>query len=213
MLTNKHIFRPAWMRTIGPGLILAMLLSATIVFATNHEMISPGVALRLHLIPNGVLFGFCARWLLHGSIVVKPNQVVLQGWTKMVDREGRKRYTQLRRFVPRSEWSTITVKGLFFATVTWSHEGETVVFERLGRPDLLRKLLAAPAARFDSLMSLGPLPLALLALAKALKLAIGWGFGAVARLYPRRTSASSTPWRVGRFARHAAPFAPWAYTW
>ena len=184
MLTNKHVFRPAWMRTVGPGLILAMLFSTGIVFVTNREMISPGVALRLHLVPNLVLLGFCTRWWLQGSIVVKPNQVVLQGWTKVVDSEGRKRLAPTRQYIPRSEWSSITVKGLFFATVTWSHEGETVVFERLGRPDLLRKLLAAPAARFDSLLSLGPLPLALIALAKALKLVIGKGIAAVARLYP-----------------------------
>jgi hypothetical protein len=68
--------------------------------------------------------------------------------------------------------------------VTWSREEETIVLEQLGRPDLLRKLLAAPAAPFDSLLSLGPLPLALLALAKALKLLIGRGIAGIAHLYP-----------------------------
>ena len=184
MLTHKHVFRPGWIRTIGPGLVLAMLLSAAIVLATNSEMISPDVALCLHLIPNGVLLGFCTRWLLQGSIVVKPNQVVLQGWTRVVDSEGRKRFVRIRQSIPRSEWCSITVKGLFYATVIWSNEEETIVFERLGRPDLLRKLLAAPAARFDSMLSLGPLMMVLLALAKALKLVIGRGIAAVAHLYP-----------------------------
>jgi hypothetical protein len=184
MLTNKHIFRPAWLRTIGPGLFLAMLLSAAIVLAATRGLISPDVALRMHLIPNGLLLAFCGRWLLQGSVVVKPNQVVLQGWARTVDREGRKRFVQIQQSIPRSEWSSITVKGLFYATVTWSSEEETIVFERLGRPDLLRKLLAAPAARFDSLLSLGPLPLALLALAKALKLLIGRGMAGIAHLHP-----------------------------
>lgn len=184
MLTIKHVFRPDWMRTVGPGLILAMLLSASIVVATNHELVSPGVALRLHLVPNGVLLGFCASWLLKGSIVVKPNQVVLQGWTKVIDQEGRRKYVQIRQAVPRSEWDSLAIEGLFYATVTWSHDGKTIVFERLSRPDLLRKLLAAPAGPFDGILSLGPLPLVLMGLAKALKLAIGLGIAAITRLCP-----------------------------
>jgi hypothetical protein len=204
MLTKQHIFRPAWIRTVGPGLILAMLLSAAIVLSSNYEMISPSIALRLHLVPNLVLLGACARWLLQGSIVVKPNQVVLQGWTKVVDREGRKRYVQIRRSIPRSEWNSIAVKGLFFASVTWSDEGETIVLERLGRPDLLRKLLVVPAGPFDSLLSLKPLPLLLVALIQVLKLATVRAIAAIGRLCPQSSPYlnAAARWAL-RQARHA----------
>jgi hypothetical protein len=203
MLTEKYVFRPAWLRTVGPGLVLAMLISALIVVATNHEVISPGVALRLHLVPNLVLLGFCARGQLQGSVVVKPNQVVLQGWAKVTGRRGRSRLVQIKHAVPRDEWGTIAVDGLFTATVTCACEGGTIVVERLGRPDLLRKLLAAPSARYDSLLPLGPLPLALIVLAKALKLAIAAGIAAVARLCPaaRPHLTAAARWTLGLMRR------------
>jgi hypothetical protein len=204
MLTEKYVFRPAWMRTVGPGLALAMLLAAAIVVAANHGLISPGLALRLHLVPNLVLLGFCTRWHLQGSVVVKPNQVVLQGWARVIDGWGRSRPVQIRHVVPRDEWGAIAVDGLFFATVTCAREGETIVVERLGRPDLLRKLLAAPSARYDSLLPLGPLPLALIVLARVLKLAIGAAIGAVARLCPaaRPHLVAAAQWAL-RHARRA----------
>ena len=184
MLTLKHVFRPACLLTLGPRSILAMLLSASIVVATNYGLVAPDVALRLHLVSGGVLLVLCLCWWLEGSVVVKPNQVILQGWTKVVDGWGRKRVVPIRESVPRCEWRSLTVTGQFFATVIWCHDGKVVVFERLSRPDLLRKLLAAPEAQFDSMPSLRPLPLALVALARALKLAIGKGIAEVARWVP-----------------------------
>ena len=141
MLTKKYVFRPAWLLFAGTGLLLAMLLAAGVVLVASRGLIPASTALGLHLIPNLVLAAFCVRWLATGHVVVKPNQVVIQGWAKVLAENGRARHAYVRRHVPRSEWHTLQVSGLLLATLTWTHQGETIVLRHLGQAYLLRHLL------------------------------------------------------------------------
>ena len=128
MLTAKYIFYPAWIRTVGPGLALAVVLSAIIIVAASHSLVSTGLALGLLVVPNLILVGFYARWLFKGCIVVKPNQVILRGYMHVIDKNGHRRTAYIRQYVPRTEWSSLSVEGLFFPAVTWNCHGETIVF-------------------------------------------------------------------------------------
>jgi hypothetical protein len=207
MLTEKYIFYPAWIRTVGPGLALAILLSAIIVVAASQGLVSTGLALGLLVVPNLILVGFCARWLFKGCIVVKPNQVVLRGYMHVIDKDGHCKRAYIRQYVPRSEWSSISLEGLLFPTVTWNHQGDTIVFGQVSRPYLLRKLLTAPRAEFDNTLTLHPLLVFFIGTAKRLGIAISAGMEAITRLIPgpcpRLTAATYWTLRVTRRVTHA----------
>jgi hypothetical protein len=142
MLIKKYTFRPAWLLFVGPGLLLAMLLAAGVIVSAHRGMISAPVALRLHLLPNLVLAAFYACWRTEGRLVLKPNQVVLQGWAKVKPESGRARRAYVQRHVPRSEWHTLHVSGLLLGTVTWTDgKGTTIVLRHLSRAMLLKQLL------------------------------------------------------------------------
>jgi hypothetical protein len=119
-----------------------MLLAASLILGANRGTLSAPTALRLHLIPNLVLVACCTGWLAAGRVILKPNQVVLQGWAKVIDETGRARRAYVQRHVPRSQWHTLDVSGLLLATLTWTDQGETIVLRHLGQPYLLRHLLA-----------------------------------------------------------------------
>ncbi len=207
MLTAKYIFYPAWIRTVGPGLALAVVLSAIIAVAASHGLVSTGLALGLLVVPNLILVGFYARWLFRGCIVVKPNQVILRGYMHVIDKNGHRRTAYIRQYVPRTEWSSLSVEGLFFPAVTWNRPGETIVFGQVSRPYLLRKLLAAPRAEFDETLALHPLLVLLVGTTKRLGAAINTGVEAIARLIPgtRPHLTAATRWmlRATRRATHA----------
>ena len=198
MLTEKYIFYPAWIRTVGPGLALSSLLSALIVVAAGQGLVSTGLALGLLVVPNLILAGFCARWLFRGYMVVKPNQVILRGYMHVIDKDGHRKKAYIRRHVPRAEWSSISVEGLFFPAVIWSRGDETVVFGHVGRAYLLRKLLAAPRAEFDKTLTLHPLLVFAIGVAKRLGAAINAGTETVARLLPgtRPHLTAATQWML-----------------
>jgi hypothetical protein len=142
MLTKKYTFRPAWLLFVGSGLLLAMLLTAGVILSAHRGTISATAALYLHLIPNLVLAAFCVCWLAKGHIVLKPNQVVLQGWAEVKPESGRARRAYVRRHVPRSEWHTLHVSGLLLGTVTWTDgQGTTIVLRHLSQAVLLKQLL------------------------------------------------------------------------
>jgi hypothetical protein len=142
MLTKKYTFRPAWLLFVGSGLLLSMLLTAGVILSAHRGTISASAALRLHLLPNLVLAAFCVCWRAEGHLVLKPNQVVLQGWAKVKPKSGRARRTYVRRHVPRSEWHTLQVSGLLLGTVTWTDgDGTTIVLRHLSQAMLLKQLL------------------------------------------------------------------------
>jgi hypothetical protein len=118
-----------------------MLLAAGVVLAADRGLVSPTFALHLHVLPNLVLGVFCATWLAAGHVSITPSQVVLQGWAKVLYRSGRMRREYVRRHIPRSQWHTLQVSGLLLATLTWTHDDETIVLQHLGQPYLLRCLL------------------------------------------------------------------------
>jgi hypothetical protein len=192
-------------RTVGPGLALAVLLSAIVVVAASQGLVSTGLALGLLVVPYLILFGFCARWLFKGCIVVKPNQVILRGYMHVIDKEGHRKTAYIRQYVPRAEWNSISVEGLFFPAVTWSRYGETIIFGHVSRAYLLRKLLAAPRAEFDRTLPLSPLLVFFVGTAKRLGAAINTGIEAIARLIPgTRPHLTATMRWVLRATRRAA---------
>jgi len=142
MLTKKYTFRPAWLLFVGSGFLLAMLLAAGVIVSAQRGAISAPAALRLHLLPNLVLVAFCVCWLAEGHVVIKPSQVVLQGWAKVKPESGRARRAYVRHHVPRSEWHTLQVSGLLLGTVTWTDgAGTTIVLRHLSQAVLLKQLL------------------------------------------------------------------------
>ena len=204
MLTEKYIFYPGWLWTVGPGLALAVLLSAIIVIAASQGLVSTGLALGLLVVPNLILVGFCARWLFQGCIVVKPNQVILRGYMHIIDKKGHRKRAYIRQYVPRTEWSSISVEGLFFPTVTWTHHGVTIIFGQVGRAYLLRKLLAAPRAEFDRTLPLNPLLACAIGTTKRFGAAVDTGIETIAGLIPgtRPHLTAATRW-VQRTTRRA----------
>ena len=207
MVTEKYIFYPAWIRTVGPGLALASLLSALIVVAASHGLVSTGLALGLLVVPNLILVGFYARWLIRGCIVVKPNQVILRGYMHVIDKDGHRRKAYIKQYVPRTEWRSISVEGLFFPAVTWNRYGETFVFGYVSRPHLLRKLLATPHAAFDKTLTLSPPLMFFIGSTKRLGAAVSAGTEAVARLFPGTRPHLTA---ITRWALHAARRAVYA---
>jgi hypothetical protein len=198
MLTEKYIFYPAWIRTVGPGLALAVLLSTVIVFATSHGLISTGLALGLLVVPNLILVGFYAGWLFRGCIVVKPNQMILRGYMLVIDKDGHRRKAYIRRYVPRTEWSSISMEGLFFPAVIWNRCDEAVVFGQVSRAYLLRKLLATPRAEFDKTLTLHPLLVFTIGSTRRLGAAVNAATEAVARRLPgtRPHLTAATRWAL-----------------
>lgn len=190
MLTKKYVFGPAGLLFAGPGLLLAMLLAGGVILVASRGAISAPVALRLHLVPNLVLAAFCARWLAAGRAVVKPNQVVLQGWATVIPKSGRARWSYVRRHVPRSEWSTLRVSGLLLATLTWNGPDETVILRHLGQAYLLRHLLHprqrgwASSSLTQRLYTRRARGLGLLRAFALLKLVFHVAIAVVRRLYP-----------------------------
>jgi hypothetical protein len=154
MVTKRYKFRPAWVLTLGPGLVLALAFIVLIAMAVGDGLISGDIALWLLILPGVILAGSYLRWLSKGSISIGRDQVVVRGPMTVTDPERGSRRVRATKYLPRQYWNSLMIEGVLFPTLTWTRFGETVQFGRVMQPHRIRKLLTSPEGQFGR--GLGP---------------------------------------------------------